>query len=43
MGATVTDLKMSIHPHPTLTETVMESAETFFGQSTHVYKPRKKN
>jgi dihydrolipoamide dehydrogenase len=41
MGATVTDLKMTIHPHPTLSETIMESAEVFFGQSTHVYKPRK--
>jgi dihydrolipoamide dehydrogenase len=42
MGANVTDLKLSIHPHPTLTETVMESAEVFFGQATHVYRPRKK-
>jgi dihydrolipoamide dehydrogenase len=41
MGATATDLKLSIHPHPTLTETMMESAEIFFGQATHVYKPRK--
>ena len=41
MGATATDMKLSIHPHPTLTETVMESAEIFFGQATHVYKPRK--
>jgi len=41
MGATVTDLKMTIHPHPTLSETIMESAEVFFGQSTHVYKPKK--
>jgi dihydrolipoamide dehydrogenase len=36
MGATATDLKLSIHPHPTLTETLMESAEVFFGQATHV-------
>jgi dihydrolipoamide dehydrogenase len=42
MGANATDLKLSIHPHPTLTETVMESAEVFFGQATHVYRPRKK-
>jgi dihydrolipoamide dehydrogenase len=39
MGANATDLKLSIHPHPTLTETVMESAEVFFGQATHVYRP----
>jgi dihydrolipoamide dehydrogenase len=41
MGANVTDLKLSIHPHPTLTETMMESAEVFFGQATHVYRPKK--
>lgn len=41
MGANATDIKLSIHPHPTLSETIMESAEVFFGQSTHVYKPKK--
>jgi dihydrolipoamide dehydrogenase len=41
MGATATDLKLSIHPHPTLTETLMESAEVFFGQATHVFRPKK--
>ena len=42
MGATAEDLKLVIHPHPTLSESLMESAEVFFGQSTHVYRPRKK-
>ena len=42
MGMTASDLKLSIHPHPTLTETLMEAAEVFFGQATHVYKPKKK-
>ena len=42
MGASAEDLKLTIHPHPTLSETLMESAEVFFGQSTHVYKPRRK-
>jgi len=42
MGATVEDVKLSIHPHPTLSETLMEAAEVFFGQSTHVYKPKRK-
>jgi len=41
MGANATDLKLSIHPHPTLTETVMESAEVFFGQATHIYRPKR--
>jgi dihydrolipoamide dehydrogenase len=42
MGATAADMKLSIHPHPTLSETLMESAEVFFGESTHVFKPKKK-
>jgi len=42
MGANATDLKLSIHPHPTLSETIMEAAEAFYGQCTHVYnRPRK--
>jgi dihydrolipoamide dehydrogenase len=42
MGATADDLKLTIHPHPTLSETVMEAAEVLFGQSSHVYKPKRK-
>ncbi len=41
MGATATDLRLTIHPHPTLSETLMESAEVFFGQATHVYRPKR--
>jgi len=41
MGAVAQDLKLSIHPHPTLSETIMEDAESFFGHSTHIYKPKK--
>jgi dihydrolipoamide dehydrogenase len=41
MAATATDVALSIHPHPTLSETVMESAEVFFGTSTHVYRPKR--
>ena len=37
MGATARDLAECIHPHPTLSETVMEAAETFFGHATHTY------
>lgn len=42
MAALATDIKLSIHPHPTLSETIMESAEMFFGQSTHVYRPKRR-
>jgi dihydrolipoamide dehydrogenase len=40
--AKLTDLKLSVHPHPTLSEAMMETAAVFFGQSTHVYRPKKK-
>jgi dihydrolipoamide dehydrogenase len=42
MGATAEDMRLTIHPHPTLSEGLMEAAEVFFGQSTHVYKPKRK-
>jgi dihydrolipoamide dehydrogenase len=40
MGATASDLMATIHPHPTLSETLMESAEVFFGKSTHFYRKK---
>jgi dihydrolipoamide dehydrogenase len=41
MAALARDVALSIHPHPTLSETIMESAEVFFGTSTHVYRPKR--
>jgi dihydrolipoamide dehydrogenase len=41
MGAVAEDLAKTIHPHPTLSETVMESAEVFFGHATHTFKPKR--
>jgi len=35
LGATAKDLAETIHPHPTLSETLMEAAETFYGTSPH--------
>jgi len=42
MAARATDIRLTIHPHPTLSETVMEAAEVFFGQSSHLYRPRRR-
>lgn len=36
MAASVKDLGLTIHAHPTLSETVMEAADAFFGHSTHI-------
>ena len=41
MGALASDIALSIHPHPTLSETFMEAAESFVSSSTHFYKTRK--
>jgi dihydrolipoamide dehydrogenase len=41
MGANAKDLALTIHPHPTLSETIMEAAEVFYGTSTDLYRPRK--
>lgn len=35
MGATAEDVALSIHPHPTLSETIMEAAELFYGHAAH--------
>lgn len=40
MGATVKDIANIVHAHPTLSETVMEAAEAFYGHSTHVFSRR---
>src|SRR5262245_4299696 len=42
MGCEVTDIAESIHPHPTLSETVMNAGEAFFGTATEIYKPKRK-
>ena len=39
MAALASDLSLSIHPHPTLSESIMEAADAFFARSTHVYRP----
>jgi dihydrolipoamide dehydrogenase len=41
MGAVARDLADTIHAHPTLSETIMESAELSLGSATHVAKPKK--
>ncbi len=41
MGALAKDVALTIHPHPTLSETIMESAEVFYGTSTDIYRPKR--
>ncbi len=41
MAATAQDMALSIHPHPTMSETLMEAAEVVHGLSTHLYRAKK--
>ncbi|HEY1272248.1 MAG TPA: FAD-dependent oxidoreductase, partial [Terriglobales bacterium] len=41
MAALAGDVELTIHPHPTLSETLMEAAEVFYGTSTDVYRPKR--
>jgi dihydrolipoamide dehydrogenase len=41
MAALASDMQLTIHPHPTLSETLMETAEQIYGSSTHLYRPKR--
>jgi dihydrolipoamide dehydrogenase len=41
MGATAEDIALTVHPHPTLSETLMECAEAFYGHATHTIARKK--
>jgi dihydrolipoamide dehydrogenase len=41
MGAEAEDVGLTIHPHPTLSETFGFSAEAFAGTLTDLYMPKK--
>jgi len=42
MGATLEDIGLSVHPHPTLTEGIMEAAEAAHGKAIHIVNPKPK-
>jgi dihydrolipoamide dehydrogenase len=41
MGATVEDIALTIHAHPTLSETLMECADAYYGHATHIFTKKK--
>jgi dihydrolipoamide dehydrogenase len=41
MGCVVRDIAETIHAHPTLSETMMNASEVFYGTATEIYKPKK--
>lgn len=41
MGSTAYDMAETVHPHPTLSETLMEAAEVFYGHSSHAISRKK--
>jgi dihydrolipoamide dehydrogenase len=42
MGCEIGDIKETIHPHPTLSETLMNAGEVFFGSAVEIYKPKRR-
>jgi dihydrolipoamide dehydrogenase len=42
MGATLEDVGLSVHPHPTLTEGIMDAAEAAHGKAIHIINPKPK-
>ena len=42
MGATLEDIGLSVHPHPTLTESIMDAAEAAHGKAIHILNPKPK-
>jgi dihydrolipoamide dehydrogenase len=43
MGCELSDVTETIHPHPTLSETLMNAGEVHFGTATEIYKPKRKS
>jgi dihydrolipoamide dehydrogenase len=43
MGCEVQDITETVHPHPTLSETLMNAGEVHFGTATEIYKPKKRH
>lgn len=40
-GSLIDEIAHAIHPHPTLSETLMNAGEVFFGTAVEIYKPRR--
>lgn len=41
MGCEVADITDTVHPHPTMSETLMNAGEVYFGTATEIFKPKK--
>jgi dihydrolipoamide dehydrogenase len=41
MGCEIRDITETVHPHPTLSETLMNAGEVHFGTATEIYKPKR--
>ena len=42
MGCAIRDITETVHAHPTLSETIMNAGEVFYGTATEIYKPKRK-
>jgi dihydrolipoamide dehydrogenase len=42
MGALAEDVSLTVHPHPTLNETVLGAVDVYLGHATDIYRPKRK-
>ena len=42
MGATAEDVSLTVHPHPTLGETMLGAVDVYLGHATDIYRPKRK-
>ncbi len=42
MGALATDVSLTVHPHPTLGETLLGAVDVYLGHATDIYRPKRK-
>ena len=42
MGATAEDVSLTVHPHPTLGETMLGAVDVHLGHATDIYRPKRK-
>ena len=42
MGATAEDVSLTVHPHPTLGETLLGAVDVHLGHATDIYRPKRK-
>jgi len=43
MGALAEDVSLTVHPHPTLNETLLGAVDVYLGHATDIYRPKRRS